>query len=451
MARTEKAVDFRWYHSLIFRIGLLCAVLVLCLFAAVYVIIHHYTEEIVVEMSNQARQMARSVTVELEKAEVIPNLEELERRLEADTGMDVELDKGVASVTPLHVTLERDGHGITHRVARTVIQTPQTAILMTIRVPLNTSREVARVLQNRQMLAVTLLFLVTLAVMIYVIVRLLQPLKRLSRVCRRISAGDFDDVPLRGAAGEVRALETTFNQMVASLREKEVVEANLRQAQRLSALGTLAAGVAHDVRNPLNAIKLLSSHALDASGDGKAAKYLETIREEVDRLDGIVSSFLSLAKQREIEPEPCEVDRLLEECVQLIRKDAENRNVTLQTELRLGGAMLKLDPKQFKRAVVNVLLNALEACSGGGRVRLFSRQTDQACEIEVRDDGPGLSEEEAERAFDPYYTTKPTGTGLGLSLTRGIIEEHGGTISLSCTPGQGCQVLITLPAKAKVS
>ena len=95
--------------------------------------------------------------------------------------------------------------------------------------------------------------------------------------------------------------------------------------------------------------------------------------------------------------------------------------------------------------MLNVLLNALEACPEGGRVRLFSRVTETACQVEIRDDGPGLDREALERVFDPYYTTKPGGTGLGLSITRGVIEEHGGAIEMTSAPGGGCQVLITLP------
>jgi two-component system NtrC family sensor kinase len=95
--------------------------------------------------------------------------------------------------------------------------------------------------------------------------------------------------------------------------------------------------------------------------------------------------------------------------------------------------------------VLNVLLNGLEACPSGGRVRLFSRASDRDCQVEIRDDGPGMEKETLERVFDPYYTTKPGGTGLGLSITRGIIEEHGGSVDMTSTPGQGVQVLITLP------
>ena len=214
------------------------------------------------------------------------------------------------------------------------------------------------------------------------------------------------------------------------------------------ALGNLAAGVAHDVRNPLNAIKLLSSHALDSlenTPDAPAVKPLETIRREVGRLEDIVSNFLSLAKERELAPEPQRVDALLEECLRLLRKNAEERDLRLMSDLRAGDTVLMLDPKQWTRAILNVLVNALEACPPGGRVRVFSRLTGDACEIEIRDDGPGLSKEMIERVFDPYYTTKPGGTGLGLSITRGIVEEHGGRVELTSIEGQGCQVLITLP------
>ena len=319
---------------------------------------------------------------------------------------------------------------------------------MTLRNTTAAQVEILRAFTDRYVLALALVFVLTLALMIYLIAKALRPLKELSHSCAGIITGDLQSVSNQGGTGEILALENTFNEMVAALQEKEMMEAKLRQAQRLSALGNLAAGVAHDVRNPLNAIKLLSSHALDnldGAPESPAAKPLRTIRTEVDRLEDIVSSFLSLAKERELVPEPKAIDPLLEECVRLFLKDAEARGVRLISELRAGAATLMLDPKQWTRAILNVLLNALEACPEGGRVRLFSRVTDRACEIEIRDDGPGLSKEAAERVFDPYYTSKPGGTGLGLSITRGIIEEHGGTIALTSTEGEGCQVLITLP------
>jgi signal transduction histidine kinase len=125
--------------------------------------------------------------------------------------------------------------------------------------------------------------------------------------------------------------------------------------------------------------------------------------------------------------------------------------VRLTSDLRAGDTTLSLDPKHWTRAVLNVLINALEACSAGGRVRLFSRVTDRACEIEIRDDGPGIPKATRDRVFDAYYTTKMSGTGLGLSITRGIVEEHGGTIAISSSEGEGCQVLLTLPLAGAAS
>ena len=152
-----------------------------------------------------------------------------------------------------------------------------------------------------------------------------------------------------------------------------------------------------------------------------------------------------MAWDQELTPTPNKVTALLDQCVHLIRKDAEQRGVRLTHELRAGETELMLDSKQWKRAVINVLLNALEATPRGGRVRVFSRVTDESCEVEVRDDGPGMPSEVTERAFDPYFTTKETGTGLGLSITRGIVEEHGGSIHLTTREQTGCQPLITQP------
>jgi signal transduction histidine kinase len=328
-------------------------------------------------------------------------------------------------------------------------------MLMTATVTIAPQVEILRAFKNRYVLALTAVFIATLGLMVYFIARSFRPLTDLSETCAAITSGNLQTVNTHAPYGEILALEDTFNKMVVSLQEKEMMEAKLRQAQRLSALGNLAAGIAHDVRNPLNAIKLLSSHALDNIEEGtesRAAKPQRTIRDEVDRLEDIVSSFLSLAKETELTPQPHRVDDLLEECLRLFRKDAESRGVRLSGDLHAGDTVLGLDARQWNRAILNVLLNALEACPRGGRVRLFSRITDRACEIEIRDDGPGMPKEVAERVFAPYYTTKAGGTGLGLSITRGIVEEHGGTIELYSIEGQGCQVLITLPLnKAKAS
>lgn len=452
----------RWYNSLFFRLVALGAVLLLCLLGSVYVITTHYLGEAVEEMQINAERASQRIALQL-RDDPAKDTDELAEDIVAMVpGAEVEITpftrgepKPMDPTAPMGdpansgttVYVERSGEVMT-RVAHMLVPVGEREVMLTLRVPIYTGTEVLRAMQNKYMLVLTAVFILTLGMMIYVFAHSLRPLTELSETCAAISAGELRAVETGRSSGEVRALEETFNKMVGALKDKEVMEAKLRQAQRLSALGNLAAGIAHDVRNPLNAIKLLSSHAIDTLDNGpdsSAAKPLQTIRREVDRLEEIVSSFLSLARERELVAEPCQVDALLEECLRLFRREAESRGVRLMTELRAGNAELMLDSKHFTRAVLNVLMNALEACPPGGRVRLFSRRNERQIEVEIRDDGPGIPREVLERMFEPYYTTKPGGTGLGLAITRGIIEEHGGTIEVSSSPGQGCQVLITFP------
>ncbi len=439
---------FRWRQSLYFRVVLLCGVLLLCLFATLMVIMNYFLNEAIQEMEAQADDIIHTLHVKLEETPDITDTALLEDMAHLYEGYSINIHDAEQRRTTTTFTLMRDTEGFLAREIEVPLQLGNRQAFLNLHMQIQPQTEIVRAIRSRYMLAVTGVFILTLGLMLYFIAKAMQPLSELSGSCAAISSGDLRTVRTGSTTGEIKALETTFNQMVHSLREKEIVEAKLRQAQRLSALGNLAAGVAHDVRNPLNAIKLLSSHAVDSLSEtpaAPAARALHTINNEVNRLEEIVSSFLSLAKESELRTEPHRVDVLLSECLHLIKKDAEARNIRLLGELHAGDVTLLLDPKQWNRAILNILLNALEACPPEGRVRIFSRVTDQTCEVEIRDDGPGLSREEAERVFEPYYTTKPGGTGLGLSITRGILEEHGGRIELTSTPGQGCQVLIIMP------
>ena len=451
LSENDRPPRVRWHDSLIVRVIGLCVILVLCLLGSVYVMTGHYYREVTREMEKRAGGVVRSVEVWMdEHREAELDFDALPDDLKTlSDGMPLELSLVPSAEAPSRIwpQLSEDGYVF---MATQYFQRDGAWIQLTARFAMDPQTEIVRAFKNRNLKALTAGFIVTLGLMVYLIAKTLRPLRDLSESCAHISEGDLRNVAIRGNTGEVLALEQTFNRMVDSLREKEVVEANLRQAQRLSAIGNLAAGIAHDVRNPLNAIKLLSSHALDTLTEPvpdreMAAKHLRTIRSEVNRLEEIVSGFLSLAREEALRCEPSQIDALLKECIVLVRKDAEDREVRLISELRAGELTLMIDPKQWTRAILNVLINALEACPAGGRVRLFSRLTDRACEIEIRDDGPGLNTADLERAFDPYFTTKKTGTGLGLSITRGIIEEHGGTITLTGSSGQGCQVLIAMP------
>jgi signal transduction histidine kinase len=444
-----------WRKSLFFRVVLLSVVLIVCLFAAVLLLSRYFFQEAAREMRVQASEIARGIEFEFRDRPGM-NFEDIESNIrDLPAGFEIDIEPWSDDVEAASFTLHSGTDGMLTRVVQAPLEIGGRKGLLTAKVTIAPQTEILRAFMNRYVLAVMAVFLFAIALMIYIIARNLRPLTRLSESCSAISSGDLRAVNTRGASGEILELEETFNSMVGALREKELMEKKLRQAQRLSALGNLAAGVAHDVRNPLNAIKLLSGHALDSMDpekDARALRSLSTIRDEVGRLEEIVSSFLSLARETELDPAPERIDGLLEECIRLFRKDAESREVDLVSELRCGETKLMVDRRQMIRAILNVMLNGMEACPPGGKVRLYSRLSDRACEIEIRDDGPGIPAEMQEKVFDPYFTSKPAGTGLGLSITRGIIEEHGGTIELYCLEGQGCQVLIALPLeKLRVS
>jgi len=441
----------KWRHSMYFRVLVLCCVLVLCLFAAIFSIVRYTVREASRELETRSIQIAEELYRIVEENpsmehEIVENILMQGRE---DTSIEIVPYLGDRPEQRYYAEYGQDG------TIRRVISIPldKLDVLMTVHYNTMASTEILQAFKHRYIIMVAFVFIITLWVMVYYIHKILRPLMDLSDACAAVTEGNLATVHIASSSGEVRLLERKFNDMVVSLREKEDMEVKLRQAQRLSALGNLAAGVAHDVRNPLNAIKLLSSHAIDSLPGGEGApswKPLMTIRNEVDRLEDIVSGFLSLAKERELAPVPNSVDGLLAECVRLFQKDAEGRGVQLISELHAGDTMLLLDGKQWTRAVLNVLLNALEACAAGGHVRVSSHVIGGTCHINIEDDGPGLPKAVAEQVFDPYYTTKPGGTGLGLSITRGIVEEHGGAIELKSALGQGCRVLITVPLEQKI-
>ena len=370
LQKMRVATVIPWYKSLFFRVIVLCAVLLLCLFGSVVIITHHFFRQTVQQMEEQAMDIAHSLEIRFDEG-YESDYGKLEKEfMDLYEGVDIKLDEQEAPEQDATFTIERLKDGGFVRIARVPLMNAEMPVMMTVSMTIFPQTEILSAFRNRYMMALIAVFIVTLGLMVYFIGKALRPLVRLSESCAAIGGGELNMVNTKGLSGEILALEQTFNDMVTSLREKEMMEGKLRQAQRLSALGNLAAGVAHDVRNPLNAIKLLSSHAVSMldTADHPAEKPLHTIRTEVDRLEEIVSSFLSLARETELCPEPRELEPLLQECVRLFQKDAEARNVRLTSDLRTPGVVLMLDPKQWTRAILNVLLNALEACPEGGRV-----------------------------------------------------------------------------------
>ena len=231
------------------------------------------------------------------------------------------------------------------------------------------------------------------------------------------------------------------------------IEEELRRAERFSTLGELSAVLAHEIRNPLGSIQGTAEILKDDYRPGdKKFEFIQILLKESERLNRVVEDFLRLARPRPASMTACHVMEELRAVATLARIEAKKREITL--ELPKGTLpVIKGDGEKLRQAFLNILLNALQATPAGGKVTVAA----ECCEaggldtISVRfeDTGSGVAEDVKQLMFEPFYTTKETGTGLGLAVTRKIIEAHGGSIAIRSQVGQGTSVKVLLPVMRK--
>jgi signal transduction histidine kinase len=254
------------------------------------------------------------------------------------------------------------------------------------------------------------------------------------------------------AGGDIQHLDKQLQHVV---RKVEDVAHNyhrqqreLLRAEQLSAVGQLAASVAHEVRNPLTSVKLLVEGALRPRDPRPLRdEDLRVIHGEVVRLEQTVQSFLDFARPPALKREKCDLRDVLAQAVELVRARARQLGIALEVASGDDPVRVEIDRGQFCTVLVNLFINALDAMPRGGRLQVTLRAApDGGYRLDVADTGPGIAPEIAARLFTPFLSTKPTGTGLGLSISRRIVEEHGGALTAANRPAGGACFSITLPA-----
>ena len=223
------------------------------------------------------------------------------------------------------------------------------------------------------------------------------------------------------------------------------------ESERFNALTLLAAGVAHEIGNPLNSLHIhlqLMERSVQNLSDGAKTELQQSIdiaRSEVNRLDSIVTQFLRAIRPSRPQLRPENINTIVEEAVRFFMPEIQDRDIVVEQELRSDLPLLQLDRDQMKQAFYNVIKNSLEAMKRRGTLRIRTDRDDTHVLITFVDSGGGMSAENLSRVFEPYFTTKPSGTGLGLLIVRRIVREHGGELSIESGQDKGLTLMIRLP------
>lgn len=252
----------------------------------------------------------------------------------------------------------------------------------------------------------------------------------------------------------VPELLLTIEQALRQMRlhvDRRALARRAQMAEKLAAIGTLTAGLSHEIRNPLNAAALQLSvlqrrlERLPEQLRGACLEPLGLVRDEIRRLDHILEDFLQFARPRELTAQPVQIVPLAERVLDLLQTDADRRSIQLERRLAAVPPVAG-DEGRLRQVIMNLALNAMEAIGGPGRVRIATESRGGEVLLSVEDSGPGIPPEIRERIFEPFFTTKASGSGLGLSIVSAIVTQHAGSIAIGDAPGGGARFVVTLPA-----
>jgi signal transduction histidine kinase len=273
----------------------------------------------------------------------------------------------------------------------------------------------------------------------YVLRSVARPVARLQAGAARLASGDLDTRIDVDAPDEFGALARQFNAMTGALKEHQE---KLVQSEKLAGIGRLAAGVAHEINNPL-AVILGYARLLRRKSEGAAAEDLKVIEDETLRAKLIVDGLLDLSRPISVEPEPVDLRALCEEAIGRLRETRLLENVEVSV---VGEGQVEGHPQKLRQVVLNLVKNAAEAAGGAGKIDVRVEGGTGSARVVVRDSGPGFSRDARTKLFEPFFTTKDSGTGLGLAVSQGIVHAHGGEIEAETLPEGGAQFTVRLPA-----
>jgi len=252
---------------------------------------------------------------------------------------------------------------------------------------------------------------------------------------------------LKNLHGEIIGAVVVFK----DLTDRRRLEEQVNRAERLASLGELAAGVAHEIRNPLTGIKGFLQYFQSAGTEEERQMYLPMLLREVDRMNRIIEALLYFARPCQAVAAPTNLGKVVQDTMMLLRNKAESQGIRFEADIDAQLPLVELDEEQFKQVFLNLLLNSIQAMEQGGNIQVTGRYLEDQSEVELvfADTGSGIPEHLKEKVFDPFFTTKDNGTGLGLSVVHRIVEAQGGRVYLEDSPGGGVMVRLIIPRLRK--
>ncbi len=308
-------------------------------------------------------------------------------------------------------------------------------------------------------LAVTcMVFMIGILLTIFLARRYTDPIHRLVDGVKKVSAGDLSVTFPVDSTDEIGELATSFNEMVDQLRERENLEKRLYEAEHLSKVGQLASGIAHEIRNPLNYISLaidhLKSEIIPVCGEKKdeLSSLTDKIKEEVRRVNYMVINFMNYGRPLKLRKSRFSYADMIVKALPLLQDKLAEQRIEVTMELSSDLPPMEADRELLRNCLFNFITNAAQAMPEGGEITLgadYDTGT-ESFRLTFADLGGGIAPEEIPKIFQPYFTTKEAGIGLGLAITERIIREHGGEIHVESEIGKGTTFTVVLPTKKQV-
>jgi len=304
----------------------------------------------------------------------------------------------------------------------------------------------------KRMVVTFIIFLLGI-IFIYVIsIKYTKPIETLSEVAIRIAKGDLDCEVNINRKDEIGKIAESFNFMIQKLRENKMFQERLREAEHLITFGQLSKTIAHEIRNPLNFINLSIDYLLDKLKNENLNKdylnLLQNMKQEIYRINNLITEYLEYTKPLKLNKKPVNILEIINDVISLIEISAQQKGVSIITNYNIdNNLVLNLDTDLIKSCLLNIITNALQAMENSLVKNLFieTQLENGNLLIKIKDTGEGVPEEIKEKIFEPFFSTKKGGLGIGLPLAKKIIEEHKGKIEFLSKLGQGSEVKIYLP------